>query len=238
MLELLSQYIALTEIDARRVELGRQLERYPEMIAGMNHTEAEHQARLDKARAALEKARSTRRTAEKEVETLRAQARKFAARQADVKTNKEYEALSAEIARTNEQIDAQETIGLECLEKEETAQTAIAAAEKALAALKLDQAGERTRIAEQQTEKSARLARLDQEYADLFARLDESEQEEYGLIRKRHPGSACAPALRDHCGGCSRQLVAHVVQEIQQADRLIQCEYCRRFLVPESALHA
>ena len=238
MLELMRHYIELTEVDSRRVEVARQLERYPEIIAKLDRAEAEQQAKLDKAKAALEQARAARRAAEKEVENLRAQTKKYTARQADVKTNKEFEALTGEIARASEQIDAQETIGLECLEKEEAAQAVIAATEKALAALKAEHASERARIEEQTTEKQARLARLEEEYAESFERLDDSEQEEYGLIRKRHPGSACAPATADHCGGCSRQLVAHVVQAITQADKLIQCEYCRRFLVPAGAIHA
>lgn len=238
MLDLMRRYIELTEVDSRRVELARHLERYPELIAKLDKAEAELQAKLTKAQSAQEAARTARRTAEREVENQRSLIKKYTVRQADVKTTKEYEALTGEIARAHEQIDTQETLGLELLDQEETAQAAAEASDKSLAALKAEHAGERARIAEQTADKQARLERLNEEYAEDFARLDDSEQEEYDLVRRRHPGSACAAVAGDHCGGCSRTLVAHVIQEVAQAERLIQCEYCRRFLVPAGSLHS
>ena len=73
MKDLLLQFIELTEVDAARVEIERQLSRYPAMIERLDKAETAEQKDLEKAKAAQSEAQAARRQAEKDIAGLREQ---------------------------------------------------------------------------------------------------------------------------------------------------------------------
>jgi predicted nucleic acid-binding Zn-ribbon protein len=230
---LLQQYVSLTEIDALIVATEGQLAAYPKMLAAMDGAERQQTKAIEEARAESDAAARERRAAEKAVLDLREKVVKYTSQQGAVKTNKEYEALNHEMDRIREQIDAQETTGLEKLVIEEDCATRLTEAETLLARLREQHAGERKRIEGQIAEKRERLERVRAEREAAAAPLEEEERESYESVNKRNPGTACAPMDGDHCAVCGWQLTPHVRQEVN-GGKLARCEHCRRFLYNKS----
>lgn len=230
MLPLLQALIDLTEVDHQLVTTREQLARYGPMLERMQAEEARAEARVSAELEHIEAMRGDRRRIEAEVATLREQAARYRAQQNQVKSNKEYQAILSEIESLEGRIDTLETEGLEKLEAEEQARGAIDRLRVEQTEVADRNATERARIEAQVREKRERLDRLESERARRAAELDDEALENYELIHKKHPGSACAPVEGNHCGGCGRHLVAHVIQDVRKGEQLVHCEDCRRYL--------
>ena len=238
MLELLSQLIAITEVDGEIHAAREALARYPKALEALAAKEKAAADAASKAEAAKAAATAARRKAEQEVRALREKIQKSQEHQALVKTNKEFEAITAEIEGVREKIDAADTAGLEALEAEEAADKAVAKTAADLAHLKNEGAIERERLGGLSAEKQAILKTLEAERARLFDRLPEAAKEEYALLNERFPGTGVVPVRGGCCGGCNFTLVAQRILETKRASELVRCDHCRRIMYDAAAAGA
>lgn len=235
MLEIVRQLKDLTEVDHAIVEARAQLAKYPRTLEQLKHAQDTLASQLKEFQDKLEKARQDRRHAEKEVATLREQIGKYLRQQAQVKTNKEYQAMSHEIEQLQARIDEWDTVGLEKLEIEDTCQREL---EKMKAALQKQRAENETqskRIEELTAEKKKFVEGLTTDREKLFERLPDPWRDDYEILQERFPGSACVAVEGEQCSGCHWQLVAQTRQAAKTGTEPARCEHCRRFLYsPES----
>jgi predicted nucleic acid-binding Zn-ribbon protein len=143
---LLPQVIDLCELDREIHDLDEQLERYPKTLADLDARERAAVDRTAAAKSEHERAREARRKAELDVRALRDKIAGFALQQSRVKTNREYDAIKAEISAVEARIDEAEGRGLEALEIEERAEREMREAAEAVERLKGELAEERARI--------------------------------------------------------------------------------------------
>jgi predicted nucleic acid-binding Zn-ribbon protein len=230
MNELLKQLKELTTVDAAFVQTRDQLARYPAMLAKLEAAEAVQRKAIADAEAELETTQRERRQAEKEISTLDEKIRRVHVQQASVKTNKEYQAINAEIEGLKAKIDTWETAALETLDAEEAIQQRKKTAADQLAALQKEHNVERERIQVQSVEKQERLTRLTSERGRKLAELPDELRETYELLNQKFPGSAVVPLEGATCGGCHWTLVAQTCQAVRNGRELIRCEHCHRFL--------
>ncbi|HOE96953.1 MAG TPA: C4-type zinc ribbon domain-containing protein [Candidatus Sumerlaeota bacterium] len=228
--KLTRQYVELTEVDRALAQTREQLERYPALLARLEKQVEQAGAAIAEAEAELERARRDRRQAEKEVETLRERISKYLLQQTQVKTNKEYEAITHEIEATRTRIDEWETRGLEYLELEDQAAERKRGSEAEVVRLREELGRERERIEGLMAEKREAVARLEEEKRQRLAALAPDEAEDYELLNNRNPGSAAVAVQQGHCGGCNWALVPHTQQQVRQGTEPVRCEHCRRFL--------
>ena len=196
MNEVLQQLHSLTEVDFSIAQTREQLARYPAMLDKMAAAEAKQQKTITEAEAQLDAARHERRKAEKEVQTLQDQIKKYVSQQSAVKTNKEYQAITHEIDQIRVKIDTWETIGLEKLEIEDECLGRKKAAATQLAALEAEHATERRRIEEQMMEKQERIERLTAERQHRFDAIPEEWKELYELPQHAPPRHGLRPPRR------------------------------------------
>lgn len=232
---ILQSLIDLNEVDHETVETRQQLERYPKMIDAMDAAEKALKDRIETLTGRIEAARAEGRRLEKDVQALRARIGKYKGQQGAVKTNKEYEAMTQEIERTDGEIDAKETEGLEQLEIEETGENQRGEAEAALKSVVAKNLPERDRIADLIAEKLERQERLTGERKWRREKVDEEWLETYELLHERFPGSACSTIEGDHCVSCQWALVAATVQRVHVGQEIIRCDHCRRILYDKAA---
>lgn len=232
MNDLLQQLRGLTEVDHALTTVRDQLARYPALLKQMDEAESRQQQAMAAAKSELESARRDRLQAEKEVKVLQERIKKYLSQQTSVKTNKEYEAISNEIATLRTKIDEWDTQGLEKLEAEEASTARGKAAADQLTRLQSEHEGERQRIKGQIEEKQERLQRLLSEKTRRMALLPEAWRESYDLLNQKYPGSACVPLEGENCGGCHWSQVANVCQQVRRGEEVVRCEHCRRILLP------
>ncbi|MEN6625250.1 MAG: hypothetical protein ABFD69_03365 [Candidatus Sumerlaeia bacterium] len=230
MQELVRQLKDLTEVDHAIAEARGQLARYPKVLEQLRQTQDALASQLKDAQEKVEKIRQESRHAEKEVATLREQISKYLRQQAQVKTNKEYQAMSAEIERLQAKIDEWDTVGLEKLEAEESGQLELDKLKTTLKTQRAEQDAQQERIEELTAEKEKLVQGLMADRNALLERLPGEWRDEYEYLQERFPGTACVPVEGEQCSGCNWHLVAQTRQAAKSGGEPARCEHCRRFL--------
>jgi len=221
----------LQVLDSRVAGLERKLEAIPTRIHGIRDGLQQAKASVDATRAKLDGARKDIRTKEKELEYQAAQRKKLEAKLYEVKTNKEYSAVLAEIEsakvekdRIEEEIlalmELQERLGREVVEadarlrpQEAEAKVQEAAATEELRALEVDVEAAR----------SERESVVRDVPRDLLA--------QYARLLKGRAGLAVAlVGSNGICSGCRVTLTPQRFNEVRQSSQILVCENCGRFL--------
>ena len=221
----------LQVLDSRVAGLERKLESIPHRIQTIRDALQQAKTGVDGIRAKLDGARKDLRTKEKELEYQAAQRKKLEAKLYEVKTNKEYSAVLAEIEgakvekdRLEEEIlglmELQERMGREVVEgearlrpQEAEAKVQEAAAAEELRALEVDVEGARS-----ERESVARDVPR-----DVLA--------QYRRLLKGRAGLAVAlVGSNGICSGCRVTLTPQRFNEARQSVQILVCENCGRFL--------
>lgn len=221
----------LQVLDSRVAGLERKLEAIPTRIHGIRDGLQQAKASIEAIRAKLDGARKEIRTKEKELEYQAAQRKKLEAKLYEVKTNKEYSAVLAEIEsakvekdRIEEEIlalmELQERLGREVVEadarlrpQEAEAKVQEAAATEELRALEVDVEAAR----------SERESVVRDVPRDLLA--------QYARLLKGRAGLAVAlVGSNGICSGCRVTLTPQRFNEVRQSSQILVCENCGRFL--------
>ncbi len=221
----------LQSLDGRLMELDR-------LIGGIPGRRAAVEARLGEARGVVEAAKggaetdaATRRKLEREIEQIESARAKYLTQRAIVKSNREFDALNAEIEQAAARISEAEDQVLELLEREGENEGAIEHAGRALEA-------EQSRSREEFGKLDAELAAAEAERAETTGSRDEAATELgakplalYERIRRTREGVAVVQLVNASCGGCYQAVPPQKVAETRSASKIVHCEYCGRILV-------
>ncbi len=173
-----------------------------------------------------------RRTAEKDVETLGEQERKFQTQLTQVKKNEEYAALLHEIEGAKKKRSERETAVLEEMDEEARVAAGVAAAKAALAAAEKTAAEVRSAIdadeATLRTEEDGYAGRRDGALGQLPAGL-RARYEKLVVAKK---GTAVAFLEGVACAACGAHLPPQKAIAIRRGDAVVECPDCGRILVP------
>jgi hypothetical protein len=221
----------LQVLDSRVAGLERKLEAIPGRIQTIRDALQQSKTGVDAIRSKLDGARKDIRTKEKELEYQAAQRKKLEAKLYEVKTNKEYSAVLAEIEgakvekdRLEEEIlalmELQERMGREVVEGEARlrpqdaeAKVQEAAAAEELRALEVDVEGARS------------------ERESVARDVPRDVLVQYGRLLKGRAGLAVAlVGSNGICSGCRVTLTPQRFNEARQSAQILVCENCGRFL--------
>jgi len=148
----------------------------------------------------------------------------------EIKTQKEYQAVSKEIAAAKKvKADLEEQI-LQKIGRIEELKSAIADQSKALEECE-------TNSSDQENELKEKVAKLETAInADLETRESTAKQvsptmmKRYDKLRERRQGVAVAEARSGSCLGCNMNLPPQVFNSLFKADNLVPCPHCQRLL--------
>lgn len=168
-----------------------------------------------------------------EIVTTKAKIEKYKQQQFQIKTNKQYDALTREIDLAQEHINA--------LEKEmESTEGKASNAKTDLEKL----APELEELGKELKERQAELDHVNKEHEDeelklkherekLVVRIGKDDLKLYERIRKALGGKAVVPVRRNACGGCFKRVPPQVSVELRKNSKLMACEHCGRLLVSD-----
>jgi hypothetical protein len=178
----------------------------------------------------LDESQREQRLLELEIESDKGELDKFQKQMKVIKTNKEYDALVAEI----------DSKKLAIADKEERVLALMAAADEAR-----EKSGEmKTTLSEVQIRNSEQLKMLRSQESTLQAKIKDKLEKRgilvkdinrqivgvYERIRKGKGGMAVVPVKKRACSGCFKQIPPQRVQEIRRGDRIFACDSCGRIL--------
>ena len=231
MKKVVEKLIKLQSIDTRLDELKLQKGDLPMLIEQTQEELSDKGNRLEDLQKQKEKVLSDRRMFELEIEASREQLKKYEEQLYQVKTNKEYDAISLEIDTKKLEIEGLDNKILQTLEAEEELDKEINSLKDEIEQLEqqlseyqkeLDEISEQTRSEEEQL-----LSEREQVVEQIEPRL----YKQYERIRTAKGGIAVAPVRRRSCGGCYSAIPPQKIVEIRELNRIITCEYCGRILV-------
>jgi predicted nucleic acid-binding Zn-ribbon protein len=223
--------IALQQLDDRLRTLGIEQKKLPQQLQPYEQACVTVREQLASVQSAIDQAERQRRTLERDLDRDQTQLAKTQSKLHEVKTNKEYSAVLAEIAMGKQRIDTLENQVLELMEQTEqdrqTLQMHEQRGQQALHELetqyhKVEQA--KQVLAQQITD-------YDKERQQVVARLDAKLYALYQRLVAQRGGLAVVQVYEGTCGGCHLKIQPQLVSEIRRQETLITCPHCQRMLL-------
>jgi predicted nucleic acid-binding Zn-ribbon protein len=226
----LSMLLDLQEIDDQLGELERSKIYLPEMILNLEKEIDELNQAIAMNNKILEESQREQHLVELEIETDKTDLDKYQKQMRVIKTNKEYDALTAEIDIKKQGIT----------DKEERILALMAAIDEARE--KATELG--NTLKEVQIRNSEQLDMLRNQASTLQAKIEDKLEKRvllvkdinrqivgvYERIRKGKGGMAVVPIRKRACSGCFKQIPPQRIQEIRRGDRIFACDNCGRIL--------
>jgi predicted nucleic acid-binding Zn-ribbon protein len=227
----------LQQIDLESNEGQTALDAVPAQRAGIEQKVLEARRAYDEQKARLEQNERERRQIESLLGMERDKVKKWEGRLGEIKTPREYAALSREIdiaKKTNESQNEQAKVLLDAAlelrqaleargealaDAEDAAQASLAALEKALA------------------DGQAALAALAARRAGAASQVDPGLLAKYENIKRRRAGVAVSPVVGSTCKGCHRNIPPQLSIVLQRADTIETCPNCHRIIYSAAAVN-
>ena len=227
---------ALQQVDSQLQEVEDLKGDLPSIVAGLQSRVTELKTKLKDLQNLLKQSKSDRDGADLEILDLAEKVEKYKNQQLNVKSNKQYDALTREI-ESAEQRSGKLEKEMELLEnKMETAKKDIETITAQLEEVSGEFDERQKELREVNKEHEKEELRLKHEREKLVARLTDSDIERYDRIKNAKGGVAVVPVKREACGGCFNRVPPQKILEIRQNSRMYTCEHCGRILVSDSII--
>jgi uncharacterized protein len=227
----LKTLIDLQGVDTRIAAHEAEAARLPKEIAAI-HAEIEAAKKdVDAGKTRLDAAKKDQRTREKDLEVVQAKRSKTEGRLYEVKTNKEYSAVLAEIEEIKQEKGRVEEEILVLMESQERLTADIKDAEGRYKARETQGKQEEAALQEKLRAVEADLALVRTERAELARQLPAPVLADYDKLLKARGGLALAQVVKPNlCGGCRMTVTPQRLQELRAQSALLPCESCGRYL--------
>jgi predicted nucleic acid-binding Zn-ribbon protein len=221
----------LQALDTRIAGLERKVEAIPGRIQAIRESAEQARAAFETVRARFEQARKDIRSKERDLEAQAGTRRKLEARLYEVKTNKEYSAVLAEIETSKAEMGRLEEEILALMEVQERAGREVVEAEARCKRQEAEAAAQEVAATEELRALEADLAGVRLERDSLSREIPRDLLVQYSRILKGRGGLAVALVGQTGiCAGCRFTLTPQRFQEVRQGSQILTCENCGRIL--------
>ena len=204
----------LQQIDLETNDVRSELEAIPPRRAELEEKIRDARRLYDEEKGRLETNERERRQLETLLGMERDKVKKWEGRLGEIRTPREYAALSREIDIARKSNDTQ---------SEQL---------KALAAQ-----GGLKQLEERDAEVEKRLKQLEAKRSEAVRAVEPSLLSKYENIRRRRAGVALAPVVGMTCKGCNRNVPPQLAITLQRADSIETCPNCHRIIYAAEALN-
>jgi uncharacterized protein len=231
--EKLRNLYSLQDVDSHLQEVEELKGDLPGIVAALDTEVSGLKAKIKELNASLKQTKIERDAADVEIVNLAEKVEKYKSQQLNVKSNKQYDALTHEIenAQTTSTRLAREMEEHETLMVSTKTDIETLTAQLEQSSAQLDERKKELREVNKEHEKEE--LKLRHERDKLLARIEKGDLARYELIRKAKGGKAVVPVKRGACGGCFSRVPPQRILEIRQNARLHTCEHCGRILVSD-----
>jgi len=218
--------LKLQVIDYDLGELERSKDYLPDMMENLNREIEDTKHKLADTKQRLEEARVSHKSMELELKTKEAELQKYQQQMMSIKTNKEYDALVAEIDTLKLAISDGETTTLETMEViEQLTQEVATLKEKEVQILennqkqlsilqeKMDSIGDK--VSDKRNDRDAVVHSIPKRTFSTYER-----------VRKGRGGRAVVLVRKRACSSCFKALTPRKIQEIKKGNAVHTCDYC------------
>ncbi len=230
MKDMLKYLIQLQAIDTQLFEIDEKKGSLPEQVEKLETQAASVQNEVESTKASLEENQQELIAIKGNLMDAAEKVKNYQDQLYLVTTNREYDALTNEIETVKVKITQMEERQLELESEVELLEGTVANSEEQSTAYAEELQANREELKTKSDLTDARQAELEAERSVLVKHIGPRYLRKYERIlnaRKR----AVIAMERSSCGGCHKQLSPQNIYEIQQMDKMIECENCGRILV-------
>jgi len=222
--------IELQEKDNTITLLKRRIKEIPKLMEALDVEKKSYEEELSGKKNELSECEKRRRRLEQELLELQDRESKYKKQLMEVKTNKEYQALLAEIDAVESLISETETNILEELELADKLSLEVKEAEKRLADKGSEIAKRREELALELKKEEEKLVQVEGEREKIAAKVPSDLLSTYDRLGTARGGVAVVEVKDGICQGCFVGLTPQDYAELRSTDKLIFCANCNRIL--------
>ncbi len=222
--------LKLQVIDYDLGELERSKEYLPDMMANLHREIDEAKAKLESTQKTLEESNVAQKNLEIEIKAKEESLAKYQQQMMTIKTNKEYDALVAEIDAVKATIAERERELLQAMERIEQLDKEIPELEQRLEQVKENNEKQLEILQQKIDSIGDTVGSKRDERQGIIQDIPRRTMSVYERVRKGKGGSAVVAVKKRSCSACHKALTPKLVQEIRRADRIYTCENCGRML--------
>jgi len=223
--------IELQEVDNRLDELMEERGDLPLIVEDLQSKIQVKKDELNKGQQELKEKRIRQRELELQIEEAKGKLEKYEEQLYQVKTNKEYDAITAETESAKEILTngkkELDEIAVLISENEEE----ISRYEGELSALEEELETNKVELKSKMSATSEEEGLLMQERDIILKKTAPGVVKMYEMVRSARDGQGVASVESNVCGGCFSQIPPQKIVEIKKMKKVYTCEYCGRILV-------
>jgi len=227
----------LQQIDLETNDVRAELEGIAPKRAELDGKVREARKAYDDERARLDGNERERRSLETLLGMERDKVKKWEGRLGEIRTPREYAALSREIDIAKKSNDTQSEQLKALTAQAADVQKALEERAEWLAEQEEAAQGGLEQLEGRRAAVEARLQQLEARRSQATAAVDPGLLSKYENIRRRRAGIAVAPVVGMSCSGCNRNLPPQLVIVLQRADSIETCPNCHRIIYAAEALN-
>jgi predicted nucleic acid-binding Zn-ribbon protein len=222
----------LQQLDSRLRLLEIEKQGLPKQLHPYQQARHTIREELTSTQLEMEAAEHQRRALEREIDTGNDRLTRAQNRLREVKTNKEYSAVLAEIEAGKQRIRTLEDQVLELMEGTEEKLEVSKRCEQRLQDISSELDAKERSVSEAQDALSGDMATHDQARGELIMRIQPNFYTAYQRAAERLGGVAVVDVLPDEtCGGCYLRIRPQLISEIKKQEGLVSCPHCKRILL-------
>lgn len=227
---------SLQQVDSQLREVLELKGDLPSIVAELEAKTGELKAKIKELNDILKKSKAERDAADGEIIDLAEKIEKYKNQQLQVKSNKQYDALTKEIESAEERTSLLEKSMAELEGKMTVAKSDTETFSAQLDDLigEFDEKKKELREVNKEHEKEE--LKLQHERDKLLSRIDKIDLERYERIKSAKNGKAVVPVRRNACGGCFNRIPPQKLLELRQNQKFFVCEHCGRILVSDQVV--
>jgi predicted nucleic acid-binding Zn-ribbon protein len=225
----------LQDIDLELIAIEADKQRYPIEIDNLDEELASAREVFKKRAETIELLEKERRQKEGDLELEQERMKRAQSKLYEVKTNKEYQALLAEIEALKEINSQREIEILEIMDEIDELKREYVRTEKELLETERKIGGEKKRIEENLGRVDGILASKKRKRTLVAKKISPELMALYTTLRERKR-TAVVPARYGACQGCNMKIPPQMFNEVQKSQDIIVCPSCNRILFWEDKI--
>jgi predicted nucleic acid-binding Zn-ribbon protein len=223
--------LKLQNVDYDLGELDRSKDYLPEMINNLEHEiEDTHKALADSEKE-LEEETLRYKKLDLELATLNQELAKFQKQMTSIKTNKEYDALTNEIANRKVRISEIEEEILKVLTHTDDLKEKIKEYKSKLEEIEKTNTDQLVNLREELNSIEDKIKIKEGDRKNITVRIDKRLLATYERIKKGRGNQVVVSIKKRACGACYKGIPPQVIQEIRKGETIYTCDNCGRILI-------
>jgi predicted nucleic acid-binding Zn-ribbon protein len=216
------------DLDLKAIEEDR--DRYPKEMKKLDERQKLERERIHKEREKLESLEKERRQKEKHLIGEQEKIKRSEGRMAEVKTNKEYQALLTEIETFKEAMGRVEEEILLIMDEIEEVKKQLSKREKEIALILEKVEAEKREIQEKMGRGEILWKEKLERKESLSKQVESNLFKLYNMLREKRQGIGMVNVRNETCQGCYVNVPPQMFIEVQKNNALIRCPNCNRIL--------